>query len=171
MVPKLNQSWVSVPVMWQNISRIKWAVSLSLLLTASIVTAEQKIREVPVPHLRDVAIATFDRYGPVIYYNPTALKKLGPDIAKFVRAHEYAHLAMKHMQREEQSTLEISTTELRRSFELEADCYAAKTVSRESALAAAENFAKVVGLKRADAVHPTGKERAEIIRQCAGITS
>ena len=157
--------------MWHIISRTKWTVLLSFLVTTSVVMAEQKIREVPVPHLHDVAIATFDRYGPVIYYNPTALKKLGPDIAEFVRAHEYAHLAMKHMQREEESTLDISKTELRRSFELEADCYAAKTASREAALAAAENFAKVVGAKRADDVHPTGKQRAVMIRQCAGITS
>jgi len=157
--------------MWQCIScNIRLAVSLFFLLTASIVTAQQ-IREVPVPNLRDVSIATFDRYGPVIYYNPKALKKLGPQVAEFVRAHEYAHHAMKHMQREKQSNQDISMTELRRSFELEADCYAAKKVSRESALAAADDFSKIVGSKRVDSVHPTGKERSAMIRQCAGITS
>ena len=157
--------------MRQSIScKIKLAVSLFFLLTASIVTAQQ-IREVPVHNLRDVSIATYDKYGPVIYYNPHALKMLGPQISEFVRAHEYAHHLMKHMQREKQSDQEMNRTELRRSFELEADCHAAKRISREAAMAAAENFSRVLGFKRPDSVHPTGNERAAMIRECAGITS
>lgn len=142
-----------------------------LLITAAMPVNAVQIREVPVLHLQDVSIATYDKFGPVIYYNPSALQILGPQISKFVRAHEYAHHILHHIERGNRSASQISVAEQRRAFELEADCYAAQKVSWRVALAAANNLSQTQGLKRADAHHPSGNERATVIRQCAGISS
>ena len=142
-----------------------------LLVTMAVPANAMQIREVPVPHLRDASIATYDQYGPVIYYNPQALKRLGPQISEFVRAHEHAHHFLKHMQREKFSGWQTDMVQMRRSFELEADCYAAKKVSQRVALAAAENFSRTQGSRRPGRLHPTGIERANKIKQCAGIPS
>lgn len=145
-------------------------ITATLLLTVAMSVNAVQIREVPAPHLQDVSIATYDQFGPVIYYNPRALQRLGPQISKFVRAHEYAHHILHHIQRGKISAWQTDVARMRRSFELEADCYAAKKVSRRVAMAAADNFSRAQGLKRPDTHHPAGNKRATVIRQCAGIS-
>ncbi len=147
---------------------IKRLIAAGLITTAMSVSAGQ-IREVPAFDLPDTSIATYDQFGPVIYYNPLALQRLGPQVSKFVRAHEYAHHILHHIQRGDMAGWQTNTAQTRRSFELEADCYAAKNVSRAVAQAAADSFSQTQGVERPDAQHPTGNERATVIKQCAGI--
>lgn len=141
-----------------------------LLITTAVSVDAAQIREVPTLYLQDVSIATYDQFGPVIYYNPLALQRLGPQISQFVRAHEYAHHILHHIHRGKISGQQTDVSEMRQSFELEADCYAAKKVSRSIAMAAADNFSLTQGLNRSDAHHPSGSKRATVIRQCAGIS-
>lgn len=145
-------------------------ISIYLLITVALSANATQIRELPVHHLHDVSIATYDQFGPVIYYNPRALQELGPQISVFVRAHEYAHHILQHIHRGKASEHRSDVSAMRRFFELEADCFAAKKVSRNIAMAAANKFARTHGVKRSDNYHPTGKERANIIKKCAGIS-
>ena len=139
-----------------------------LITTAMPVNADQ-IREIAAFNLHDVSIATYDQFGPVIYYNPYALQKLGPQIAQFVREHEYAHHTLNHIRRGKIAGQQTDIAKMHKAFELEADCYAAKKVSQYIAMAAADNFIQTQGVNHPDAHHPDGRERAMVIRQCAKI--
>jgi hypothetical protein len=60
-------------------------------------TPPQGIREIPVQNLPDIAIASMDAMGPVIYYNPAVCQQAGPLATAFFRAHEYGHHALGHL--------------------------------------------------------------------------
>lgn len=55
------------------------------------------IREIPVPTLNDIATASFDQYGPVIYYNPYVVNQVRPLVSAFFEAHEYGHYFLVHV--------------------------------------------------------------------------
>jgi len=155
-------------------NKLYWSIRITaclLIIVVAMPIQAVQIREFPMYHLKDASIATYDQFGPVIYYNPQILRTLGPQISEFVRAHEHAHHFLQHMHREKLSTRTTDVAKLRRIFELEADCYAAKKVARHIALAAANNFSDTQGLRRPDKNHPTGNERAAVIRQCSKISS
>jgi hypothetical protein len=64
---------------------------LTLFCTAQIWSPPPGIREIPVPTLNDIAVASMDMYGPVIYYNPNICQQVGPLVTAFFQAHEYGH--------------------------------------------------------------------------------
>jgi hypothetical protein len=125
------------------------------------------VRQIATDTLRDVAVATFVRGRPTIYYNPVLLQGFGPLMAEFFFAHEYGHLRYGHtggaLTHEEG---EVSL--LRQRQELEADCYAAQTLGehRREAVEAALRFFRRMGPYRYDAFHPTGSQRAAKILSC-----
>jgi len=118
--------------------------------------------------LPDIAIASYDNHGPVIYYNPILSQQVGPWISEFFRAHELFHHHLGHLQRERLQSSPLNRSWLRREFEREADCEAAKIVSPYAVLSAVEFFIATQGPTRPDSFHPTGYERAATIRDCGG---
>lgn len=86
--------------------------------------------EIPRPMLRGVAKTVVRGGTPIIYYNPIALKRMGPEVGQFVRAHEYAHLRLGHFRR----NMSYSAREA------EADLYAAMTAPPRSVQAARNWF-------------------------------
>jgi IrrE N-terminal-like domain len=123
------------------------------------------VREVADSSLQDVAVAVADPRDPVIYYNPRLMTRFGPNLSAFVMAHEYGHIEYGHRRVSARVTERAA---LMRQFELEADCYAARMLARvkpEAADVAIEFFLKM-GDFRYDDDHPTGNERANMIRTC-----
>ena len=138
---------------------------LSLPLSAA---PTHLIREIPVADLPDIAIASFDEHGPVIYYNPSLARRVGPWVTEFFREHELGHHKLGHLQRESFSATPFNRAWLRQAYEREADCYAAQRVSPYAVMAAIEFFVRTQGPTRPDILHPTGYERVAVIRNCAG---
>lgn len=120
------------------------------------------------PRLGDAAAALVDSDRPIIYYNPTVLQAVGPNLAAFLLAHEEGHLAAGH-QRPRDNTLTASEIEtLLQGYERDADCYAARRLARDQrgALLSAIAYFQRLGPFRADREHPTGAERAAVIYSC-----
>jgi hypothetical protein len=130
------------------------------------------VRQVATDTLHDVAVATYERGRPVIYFNPTLMQRIGPELAAFFIAHEYGHIAYGHAggalaePRDELSTI-------RRRQELEADCYAAGVLAEDNpaAVDAAIQFFSRMGQFRFDDLHPSGSQRAAKILACLPTTN
>ena len=142
--------------------------SLLLLSVRAVATPTELIREIAVDNLPDIAIASFDQHGPVIFFNPSLNLAVGPWLSEFFRAHEIFHHKLGHLQRQRFIKSPYSRMMLHQKFEKEADCEAAKIVSPYAVLAAVEFFVYTQGPTRADLFHPTGYARAETIRRCGG---
>lgn len=117
--------------------------------------------------LRDVALATFERGRPVIYYNPSLLQQFGPELSAFFLAHEYGHVRYGHTG----AALIASDGDLsalRQRQELAADCYAVRALSttEPDAVEAALRFFTRMGPFRFDVYHPSGAQRAAKILAC-----
>lgn len=137
-------------------------LGFGLVLLAGSAEA-QSIREIPSMNVPD-AQASYDAYGPVIYYNPVALQQMGPHLAAFLVAHEYAHHALGHLR------YLGSPPHIVKQLELEADCQAARTLAMQGnwmALQAIFQHFSSQGGSAADALHPTGIERATMVARCA----
>ena len=121
------------------------------------------VPEVDAPALPDTAMAEMTASGPVIFYNP-ALYRAAGGAREFVRAHEYGHVLLGHLSDEEMLTTERG----RARAEAEADCFAARAVSREATVAMAR---LVLGLppEPRDRIYGTKPQRAKRILSCAGI--
>jgi len=125
------------------------------------------VRQVATDTLHDVAVATYERGRPVIYFNPTLMQRVGPELADFFLAHEYGHIAYGHAggalaePRDELSNL-------RQRQELEADCYATQLLAADNraAVDAAVQFFSRMGQFRFDNLHPSGSQRAAKILAC-----
>lgn len=137
---------------------------VSLLFTSA---SWAQIRELPVRGLPDIAIASYDQFGPVIYYNPDVTQQAGPLLTEFFRAHEYGHHALGHIQREFVEANPYNRAWVRQNFEKEADCFAAKNISTDALRTAMLFFKMKFGHNRADWYHPTGYERASVIQHCS----
>ena len=125
------------------------------------------VREVATDTLRDVALVTYERGRPVIYYNPILMQRIGPQLADFFMAHEYGHVAYGHSG----AALTLGGDDAgarRQRQELEADCYATETLAERNpdAVAAALQFFTRLGPFRFDNLHPTGAQRAAKILAC-----
>lgn len=146
-----------------------WLPGLLLIccLTAAqhaTATPYQSIREIPVVNLPDIAVASIDQHGPVIYYNPILAEMVGPWVTEFFRAHEVFHHRLGHLLDRDA----LADPEQRIAMEKRADCEAAKVISPYAVLAAVEFFIATQGPTRVDPLHPTGYERAETVRLCGG---
>lgn len=126
-----------------------------------------QIREIPRTDITDIAIASYDQYGPVIYYNPIICEQAGPLLVAFFKAHEYGHHQLGHLQRELFESNPYNRVWVRRTYEKEADCWASEHVSPEVRNTAIQFFANFHGGERPSWLHPTGYERATVITNCA----
>ena len=125
------------------------------------------VRQIASDTLHDVALATFEQGRPVIYYNPILLQQFGPQLTSFFFAHEYGHIRYGHTG----AALTAGEGDLsaqRQRQELEADCYAARTLaeSEPETIVAAVRFFTRMGPFRFDAWHPSGSQRAAKILAC-----
>ena len=126
------------------------------------------VPEIATDTIDDIAIAIVDVPQPAIYYNPIRARRYGPQLTEFFLAHEYGHIALHHTR----AGLSVLPDEVRDSAlqaqELEADCYAARRADPQARAAseAAIRFFTRLGPFRFDAVHPTGSQRAAMIRDC-----
>jgi len=119
--------------------------------------------------MRDAAMAVADPVRPVIYVNPTVLAELEPSFVTFVIRHEHGHIRSGH-QRPDRARYDRDRADaLLRSYELEADCIAAAELvaDQPAAVDAAIRFFSGLGPVRVDSEHPSGEERAAVIRACA----
>ena len=151
--------------------------ALAFLITATLATARagraaaaQRLVDVqPVASdtLHDVAMTAYDRGRPIIYFNPTLMQRVGPQLADFFIAHEYGHVAYGHAGGA-LSQQDGDLTTLRQRQELEADCYATRLLAQDNrpAVDAALQFFTRMGPFRFDDLHPSGSQRAAKILSC-----
>lgn len=127
------------------------------------------VLEVADESLGDVAVAVYTPYRGVIYYNPVLARQLGPDLSAFFRAHEFGHLYYHHTRAAALTGASgVAIASRLQTRELEADCYAARTLrSRPDAVNAAIRFFRLMGPVRLDLDHPDGDTRARHIRTCS----
>jgi hypothetical protein len=124
------------------------------------------VQEIATDTLRDVALVAYQNGRPVIYYNPTLLQRVGPQLSAFFIAHEYGHIHGGHTGGALLHDGELSA--LRQRQELDADCYAAAVLAEQDrdAVEAALRFFTRLGPLRHDNYHPTGSQRAARILSC-----
>jgi hypothetical protein len=125
------------------------------------------VRQVATDTLHDVAVTAFENGRFVIYYNPVLMQRVGPELETFFFAHEYGHVHYGHTG----SALTAGEGDLgalRVRQELQADCYAARTLGEDQpeTLNAAIRFFNRMGPFRFDAWHPSGAQRAAKILSC-----
>ena len=125
------------------------------------------VRQIATDTLHDLAVAAFENGRPVIYYNPVLMQRVGPELETYFFAHEYGHIRYGHTG----SALTAGEGDLgalRVRQELEADCYAARTLgeTEPEAVDAAIRFFTRMGPFRFDAWHPSGAQRAAKILSC-----
>jgi hypothetical protein len=114
------------------------------------VQAMQKVKEVAVPSLPDIAMVHFaPGQQPVILYNPFLCREAGPALCEFYRYHEYAHIELRHHERDGLS---------RQEKEIEADRWAAQHAPFASVIAAYKFFSAGGG---GTPMHGTSNSRAE----------
>ena len=151
------------------LSRVSALFAFLLLAVpaAAQVPGVARVRHVPDRSLNDAALAVADARDPVVYYNPTLLNRFGPDLAAFVMAHEYGHIAHGHV-RVRQPRGSTAPSEIMQRYELEADCYAARMLSESNpaAVKAAISYFDRMGERQVDDDHPTGNARAAELRRC-----
>lgn len=125
------------------------------------------VRRVAADTLRDVAITRIDDGQATIYYNPALLERLGPQLAEFVMAHEEGHVFFGHAGGALLAG-QPDFAQVRQQQELEADCWAARTLgpTDRDAVQAAVRFFTELGPVRFDRVHPTGAQRVARILAC-----
>lgn len=145
------------------------AVALAATFPRTAGAAQRLIdaRQVAADTLRDVAVTVFVHDRAIIYYNPTLLQTVGPELAEFFLAHEYGHV------RYGQSGAALTATgadlgALRQRQELEADCYATQVLAERNpqAVQSAIAFFRRMGPFRFDNLHPSGAQRAAKILSC-----
>lgn len=107
----------------------------------------QRVREVAVPGMRGIASVGYRGNDLTVEYNPRVCARLGPDLCSFFRAHEYGHIALRHLER---------GTPVRQA-EREADLWAARNSSPAARAAAVQFFNSGRG---GSFMHGSGRERA-----------
>jgi hypothetical protein len=136
---------------------------------AAVAAVAPAAPELAVDTLRDVAMTIHDSAGFVILYNPRIQERLGPLLSAFFMAHERGHVALGHRLPVLSGTTGARGIALLRAEELEADCYAARTLAgdRPDILSAAIGYFTALGASRNDLGHPSGFTRARHLRSCA----
>ena len=150
--------------------------ALACLITTALATAggeraaAQRLVDVqPIASdtLHDVAVTAYEHGRPLIYFNPTLMQRIGPQLADFFIAHEYGHVAYGHAGGA-LSQPHDDLSALRQRQELEADCYATRLLAEDNrpAVEAALQFFTRMGPFRFDDLHPSGSQRAAKILSC-----
>jgi hypothetical protein len=138
-----------------------------LILAAAIAFSSAKrptlVPELATPNLGDTAMAEMTENGPVIRYDPALYRAAGP-AREYVRAHEYGHVLLGHLENHAMT----STDEGRAEAEAEADCFASHVASRDATLAMARLVRSLPPEPR-DRIYGTKTERARRILACAGL--
>jgi len=162
------------------LNRLKLRIVLPLLalvfFVASIRTqaADDQllpVRTVPVPALQDIAVASFDQFGPVIYYNPFKTQQAGPAFASFTYIHEYAHVVKGHVTKIMMAADPYARIEISRAAEIEADKYATDYWAKKdmSVVQGAIAFFEASSFSNlGDLTHLPAYVRAQNIRRWAG---
>lgn len=121
------------------------------------------IREVADEGLKEATQARYDASGAAIAYNPRAMGTVSPAVGAFLRAHEYAHLYLRHIACADTNAAVERPGDLSEAAEREADGFAARLLA-ESDPAAAEAvaafFAKAKGSDRPTWLHGLEYDRA-----------
>lgn len=133
-----------------------------LSATADAWTLPDQVARIPSTNLADMAAAVPGPNGPVIVYNPNLLERAPAGVQEFAFAHEYGHIVLGHLAHLEAQGI----PQWAQALEKQADCYAATVIDDAAAEQAAELFETMQGPTSADARHPSGNERAALIRQC-----
>ncbi len=128
-------------------------------------SARGQVREIANYHINDIAIATADPYGYVIYYNPVVVQQAGPLVSAFFRAHEYGHIYLGHVDRLLQARDPYTRLMLGRQAEIEADQYAARQLADQPAVVQAAVAFFTHSGNGGDHTHLPGPQRALLIRQ------
>lgn len=157
-----------IPAVWSDAPRAApiaptWSASLSFSDLVLRRPLREDVAEVDVPDLPDTAMAEMTWAGPVIMYNPVLFRAAGP-AREFVRAHEYAHVLLEHLE----NSRMLNTDEGRAEAEAEADCFAARASSPLSVMAMARLLLRRPPEAR-DSIYGTKPERARRILLCAGL--
>jgi hypothetical protein len=139
------------------------AASLAIVASTSPPAQAKGVPEIAAPWLDDIAMAVTTEQGPVIFYNPTRCKQVGPAVCSFFRLHEHAHVRLNH------ASAYYTIVGGRALAEAEADCWAAKNAMLAQAKAAVAFFESKENVDRDVAEHGTGAERAKRVRTCRGI--
>lgn len=128
------------------------------IVTLSMEEVMAQVPEIPDPNLPDVAmVVSSPTYGTVILYNPVFCQQMGLACG-FVRAHEYAHIALGH-------SLMLPSA-FPNNREAEADCWAAQNSHPDEIFAAVQLFRN--GLSSSNwQLYGSPSQRAERIRRCA----
>lgn len=117
------------------------------------------------------ALATVHNGMPIVLFAPMAPQRLGRNIMGFVLQHEYAHHDLRHLFRNNESSA---------MKEAEADCQATRELVNNglrNIIPEVVNFWQSQGchydprtpINQVRASHPCGTQRAQIIKQCAGM--
>ena len=148
---------------------VKFAVLSLLVMMGRAPDQDQDwrspVREIPIPTLADIAFASADSLGFVIYYNPNVVRQVGSLAASFFRAHEYAHIYLGHITRLMFAHDRYNRLWMSRQGEIEADEYATRYFARSNpavitaAIHALRDFSRT-----GDATHLPGRVRARNIR-------
>ena len=88
----------------------------ALILSSLFSNALYAVPEIPDPTVHDIAITTVVNGKVVILYNPTHCKTLGPLVCSSIRAHEYGHVRLGHLEKQTHPV----------QAEFEADCWFAQ---------------------------------------------
>lgn len=149
------------------------ASAMVMMLTATPPDSAETVQteviaEMAVDTLSDVAVAEYREFGSVIYYNPTALRILGPEISAFLMEHERGHIHYKHTRANALLAGRSELDSVLQGRELAADCYAAASLGRTNRAAVLEavRFFGRLGSFSFDAAHPAGAQRAATILSC-----
>ena len=138
-------------------------ITFQISIKAQIWNAPNGIREIPIPTLPDIAIASLDAIGPVIYYNPLGCQQAGQYATAFFMAHEYGHHALGHiLQRVFNSNNPYVQEWLNENMENEADAYAVRywiNKGNKLVIQAGANFMWNIN-NNGDGTHPPSRVRA-----------
>jgi hypothetical protein len=152
-------------------SRARFLVVAVLMVACSPIQAATyslPVREIPVDTLNDLAMASYDSQGKVIYYNPDIARRAGPEVTAFIRAHEYGHLNLGHLERSMFVSDPYHHVMLQQEAEIEADKYATQYwMARAPGVVAAviREFQYSAMANLGDGTHLPTPERAALIKQ------
>ena len=138
-----------------KLCKAQWQVELT--------NAAPTVRVLPNASLHDIAMATFDNFGPVIYYNPFVTNSVGDLATAFFMTHEVGHHNLNQAVR--MSGNPLAQMWLNSNQENAADAYAVDFwVARSNvAIIQAGAIAMWNNNNAGDATHPPSRIRAQNI--------